>query len=100
MGLDIALSNLSLVFITVSTYTVVKTSTIVFTLGLAFLFRFERPTWYLGAVVGAVVVGQVMSAEASNAQFNSVGFYICLASALMSALRWILSQRVMHRDKD
>lgn len=103
MGLDIALSNLSLVFITVSAYTVAKTSTIVFTLLLAFAFRFERPTWYLGAVVGMVVVGQVLSVEASSThggQFNSTGFFICLVAALMSALRWTLAQRVMHRDSD
>lgn len=103
MGLDIALSNLSLVFITVSAYTVAKTSTIVFTLLLAFAFRFERPTWYLGAVVGMVVVGQVLSVEASSTrggQFNSTGFFICLVAALMSALRWTLAQRVMHKDSD
>ena len=99
MALDIALSNLSLAFITVSVYTVAKTSTIVFTLGLAFLFRFERPTWFLGGVVTLVVVGQVMSVE-GDAQFDVFGFIMCLIAALMSALRWIFSQRVMHRDRD
>ena len=99
MGLDIALSNLSLVFITVSVYTVAKTSSIVFTLLLAFVFRFERPTWFLGAVVAMVTVGQIMSAE-GDAQFDVLGFCICLTAALMSALRWTLAQRVMHRDSN
>jgi solute carrier family 35 protein C2 len=97
MGLDIALSNLSLVFVTVSAYTVAKTSTIVFTLLLAFMFRFERPTWFLGTIVTMVTVGQIMSVE-GDSQFNLTGFVIVIIAALMSALRWTLAQRVMHRD--
>lgn len=99
MGLDIALSNLSLVFISVSFYTVVKTSSIIFTLLLAFWFRFERPSWYLFAVVAVVSVGQIMSVEGESS-FNVSGFFICLTAAFMSGLRWTLSQRVMHRNPD
>jgi len=97
MGLDIALSNLSLVFISVSFYTVVKTSSIVFTLVLAFWFRFERPSWYLAGVVCVVSVGQVMSVKGETG-FDLSGFFLCLVASFMSGLRWTLSQRVLHRD--
>ena len=99
MGLDIDGSNLSLVFITVSVYTVAKTSSIVFTLLLAFVFRFERPTWILGAVVAMVTVGQIMSVEGDDR--GSTSWRISsITAALVSALRWTLAQRVMHRDSN
>ena len=56
-----------------------------------------RPTWFLGTIVAMVTVGQIMSVE-GDSQFNLTGFVIVIIAALMSALRWTLAQRVMHRD--
>jgi len=44
-GLDIGLSNKSLVFITMSFYTMCKSTTPVFLLLFAFAMRIERPSW-------------------------------------------------------
>lgn len=41
-GLDIGFSNMSLVFITMSFYTMCKSTVPVFLLGFAFLWRIER----------------------------------------------------------
>jgi solute carrier family 35 protein C2 len=47
-GLDIGLSNLSLVYITMSFYTMCKSTVPVFLLFFAFIWRIER--WALGSV--------------------------------------------------
>ena len=60
-GLDIALSNLSFLFVTVSFYTMVKPLGLLFTLLLAFLLRLETPSAGLIATVLAIFVGVLLA---------------------------------------
>ena len=56
-GLDIALSNLSFLYVTVSFYTMVKPCSLVFTLLMAVMLRLEKPTPGLVSAVLAVFSG-------------------------------------------
>ena len=95
LGLDIGLSNWSLVYITVSFYTLTKTASILFVLAFAFILKLEHPSVSLAAVMATIAVGEALTV-AGETQFNAGGFFICLLASLMSGVRWILSQRVMH----
>jgi drug/metabolite transporter (DMT)-like permease len=61
-GLDIGLSNNSLKYITLSLYTMVKSSAPIFVLLFAFLFRLEKPTFKLVSIdLQAIYLSVVLS---------------------------------------
>ncbi|KAG8873176.1 Triose-phosphate Transporter [Tulasnella sp. 331] len=59
-GLDIGLGNLSLKTITLSLYTMCKSSSLIFVLVFAFLFRLERFSLKLVSVILLITVGVLM----------------------------------------
>ncbi|KAG9023940.1 Triose-phosphate Transporter [Tulasnella sp. JGI-2019a] len=59
-GLDIGLSNLSLKTITLSLYTMCKSSSLIFVLTFAFIFRLERFSLRLVSVILLITVGVLM----------------------------------------
>jgi hypothetical protein len=94
-ALDIGLSNYSLVFLTLSFYTMCKSTAPIFLLGFAFLFRLERPSWQLAAVVAVVTVGLLLTVYGET-QFDAIGFALVMSAAVMAGLRWTLTQ--VHYD--
>lgn len=56
-ALDIGLSNTSLKSITLTLYTMCKSSNLVFVLVFAFLFKLEKLRWNLVAVIMVITVG-------------------------------------------
>ena len=95
MGLDIGLSNISLVYITVSFYTLTKTTSLIFTLFVSFITGIEKFSWTLTGIVVTVMLGEA-AAVIGETQFNAIGFLICLSAAAVSAIRWVVAQKVMH----
>ena len=95
MGMDIGLSNLSLVYVTVSFYTLAKTSSILFLLAFAFWLRLEPVSLRLTAAALTLTLGEVLTVQGET-QFNVLGFFLVIAAAACSGLRWVLSQRVLH----
>ena len=95
MGLDIGLSNISLVYITVSFYTLTKTTSLIFTLFVSFVTGMEKFSWTLTGIVVTVMFGEA-AAVIGETQFNAIGFFICLSAAAVSAVRWVIAQKVMH----
>jgi solute carrier family 35 protein C2 len=95
MGLDIGLSNISLVYITVSFYTLTKTTSLIFTLFVSFVTGMEKFSWTLTGIVLTVMLGEA-AAVIGETQFNAIGFFICLSAAAVSAVRWVIAQKVMH----
>ena len=95
MGMDIGLSNLSLVYVTVSFYTLAKTSSILFLLAFAFWLRLEPVSLRLTAAALTLTLGEVLTVQGET-QFNALGFFLVVAAAACSGLRWVLSQRVLH----
>lgn len=68
-GLDIGLSNLSLRTITLSLYTMCKSSSLIFVLTFAFLFRLEKFSWRLVGVILLITAGvllMVLSTDVSG----------------------------------
>jgi len=74
MGLDIGLSNISLVYITVSFYTLTKTTSLIFTLFVSFITGMEKFSWTLTGIVVTVMLGEA-AAVIGETQFNAIGFF-------------------------
>jgi len=89
--MDVALSNLSMVLITVTFYTMVKSSSPIFTLAFAFLLKIEPVQAKLLAVVGVIALGELLTVYGET-DFNLTGFILCLSASGLSGLRWTLVQ--------
>ena len=94
-ALDIGLSNLALVRITLTFYTMVKSSTPVFVLGWAYIFKLERITLPLIGVIGIIAAGEFLTVY-GEVEFDLWGFLLCLCASLLSGLRWTLVQTLLQ----
>eukprot|EP01135_Chromosphaera_perkinsii_P001923 Nk52_evm72s212 gene=Nk52_evmTU72s212 len=97
-ALDIGLTNSSLLFITVTLITMIKSSTIVFMVLFAFAFRLEKFTWTLCLIILSISGGVSMTTY-SKTEFNLIGVLMCFSAAILAALRWILTQ-ILMQDKE
>ncbi|KAJ1900459.1 hypothetical protein LPJ66_001446 [Kickxella alabastrina] len=97
-ALDIGLSNISLRTITLTFYTMCKSSGLGFVLLFAFLFGLERVRFVLIAVIAIITVGVVLMA-AGEVDFNLMGFTQVVSSAAMSGLRWSLTQILLSQAR-
>lgn len=93
-GLDIGLSNLSLKTITLSFYTMCKSSSLIFVLSFAFLFRLEVFSLRLVAVI-LLIFGGVILMVASETAFVLPGFLLVMTASACGGLRWSLTQLLM-----
>lgn len=88
---DVGLSNLSLVSITITFYTMIKSSTPIFVVGWAYLFGIEKITWSLLGVVVVIALGECLTVL-GEVEFVMKGFLLCLCASLLSGARWTLVQ--------
>ena len=88
---DVGLSNLSMVTMSITFYTMVKASTPVFVLTWAYFFGIVRITWALIGVVLVIVIGEFLTV-AGEVDFVLEGFILCLMGSIMSGARWTLVQ--------
>jgi len=96
-GLDIGMSNLSLRTITLSFYTMCKSSSLIFVLAFAFLFRLESFSWRLVGVILLICAG-VLLMVATETHFIVSGFILVISASALGGLRWSLTQLLL-RDK-
>ncbi|ETS87499.1 hypothetical protein PFICI_01327 [Pestalotiopsis fici W106-1] len=96
-GLDIGLGNASLKFITLTFYTMCKSSSLAFVLLFAFMFRLETPTWKLVAIIATMTLGVVMMV-AGEVEFKLNGFVLVISAAFFSGFRWGLTQILLLRN--
>ncbi|KAK2073519.1 hypothetical protein P8C59_007800 [Phyllachora maydis] len=96
-SLDIGLGNTSLKFVTLTFYTMCKSSSLAFVLLFAFLFRLESPTWKLVAVIATMTMGVVMMV-AGEVEFRLAGFVLVISAAFFSGFRWGLTQILLLRN--
>lgn len=96
-GLDIGLGNTSLKFITLTFYTMCKSSSLAFVLLFAFVFRLETPTWKLVAIIATMTAGVVMMV-AGEVEFELGGFILVISAAFFSGFRWGLTQILLLRN--
>ncbi|KAK4991891.1 hypothetical protein LTR50_001510 [Elasticomyces elasticus] len=96
-GLDIGFGNMSLKYITLTFYTMCKSSVLAFVLFFALLFRLERPSWKLGGIIATMTAGVLMMVAGETA-FNALGFALVLSAAFFSGFRWSLTQILLLRS--
>ncbi|CAO0801236.1 unnamed protein product [Mucor circinelloides] len=95
-AVEISCANASLVLITLSFYTVIKSSTPVWVLLFSFMFGFEKPTLNLTAVISLIVIGVSLTVDGES-HYNTHGFMLVLVAAIASGLRWNLTQFLMKK---
>ncbi|KAF3928029.1 hypothetical protein AA313_de0201342 [Arthrobotrys entomopaga] len=96
-GLDIGLGNMSLKYISLAFYTMCKSSSLAFVLIFAFIFRLEKPTVKLVAVISVMTIGVIMMV-ADEAAFVLIGFILVMLASILSGLRWSLTQLLLLRN--
>ncbi|XP_065359500.1 solute carrier family 35 member C2 [Calliphora vicina] len=97
-GIDIGFSNWALALVSVSLYTMTKSSTIVFILIFAIMLGLEKKSWSLVFIVGLIAIGLFMFTYKST-QFDTLGFIFILVASLSGGIRWSLAQFVMQKSK-
>ncbi|KIW72835.1 hypothetical protein, variant [Phialophora macrospora] len=95
-SLDIGLGNTSLRFITLTFYTMCKSSVLIFVLVFAFLFRLERPSLKLILIILAMTLGVLMMVAGETA-FHALGFALAISASFFSGFRWALTQILLLR---
>jgi len=96
-GLDIGLSNTSLKNITLTFYTMIKSSTPVFVLSFAFLFGLEKPSMKLIGIIVIIVFG-VFIMVMEETEFNLFGFLEVVIATILGGLRWSMTQILLQKE--
>ncbi|GMM51104.1 Ymd8 protein [Starmerella bacillaris] len=100
-AMDIGLSNTSLLFVTLSFYTMIKTSALGFVLLFSVIFKLEVLTLRLVVIVAVMSLGVFMMVM-GEAEFSVLGFLLVLGASAASGLRWslikiFLEGKVIHK---
>ncbi|KAK5093770.1 hypothetical protein LTR24_003965 [Lithohypha guttulata] len=95
-SLDIGLGNASLQTITLTFYTMCKSSVLIFVLIFAFLFRLESPTVKLTLIILSMTLGVVMMVFGET-DFHLTGFVLAISASFFSGFRWSLTQILLLR---
>ncbi|KAK5230457.1 hypothetical protein LTR47_007599 [Exophiala xenobiotica] len=95
-SLDIGLGNTSLRYITLTFYTMCKSSVLIFVLTFAFLFRLERLSMKLVLIITAMTIGVLMMVAGETA-FHALGFTLAMSASFFSGFRWALTQILLLR---
>lgn len=125
---DIGFGNTSFRFITLTTYTMVKSSSIAFVLLFGILAKLEKFSYHLLGIVllmsfGVILMvdkdeghgsgyndpkehagsrdptGSIGREEDANVnQYYALGFTLVLLSSCMSGLRWVFTQLLLHKN--
>ncbi|KAJ1929344.1 hypothetical protein IWQ60_001265 [Tieghemiomyces parasiticus] len=95
-GLEIAMANSALMFITLSFYTFVKSSTPIWVLTFAFLFRIETFTWRLLGQIALICLGVALTIVGET-KFHAVGFCLVLGASVASGFRWCITQILLKK---
>lgn len=96
-ALDIGLGNFSLRFISLTFFTMCKSSVLLFVLLFAFIFRLESPSWKIGGIILMMTAGVVMMVAGETA-FDALGFILVMTASLCSGFRWSLTQILLLRN--
>lgn len=96
-GLDIGLGNFSLRYITLTFYTMCKSSSLAFVLLFAFLFRLETLSVRLVGIIATMTLG-VLLMVAGEVSFSTIGFILVISAAFFSGFRWGLTQILLLRN--
>lgn len=96
-GIDIGCSNWGLELITVSFYTMTKSTTIIFILGFSILLKLEKKSWSLCFIVTMISLGLSLFTYKAT-QFNATGFTLLIVASAASGVRWSCTQLLLQRS--
>ncbi|OBA20259.1 TPT-domain-containing protein [Metschnikowia bicuspidata var. bicuspidata NRRL YB-4993] len=103
---DIGLSNVALKYISLSLYTMLKTSSLVFVLLFGLLLRLERFNWRLVVIVVVMCASVMMMTEQSGKPAETtdngsqpLGVVLILAASAVSGLRWSFTQLLLKNNE-
>uniref|UniRef100_A0A1I7XMZ2 TPT domain-containing protein n=1 Tax=Heterorhabditis bacteriophora TaxID=37862 RepID=A0A1I7XMZ2_HETBA len=97
-SLDIGLSNWALEYVTVSLYTMAKSSSILFIVAFSLLLKLERWRPALGLESGFIAIGLFLFTWQSS-QLDLTGLLLVELAASCTGIRWTVSQMVMQREE-
>ncbi|OZJ04118.1 hypothetical protein BZG36_02865 [Bifiguratus adelaidae] len=97
-ALEICFANASLIYITLTFYTMVKSSTPIFVLVFSFLFGLERPKSKLILIISVMVIGVILTVRGET-QFDLFGFVLVGLATVISGLRWTMTQILLQADR-
>uniref|UniRef100_U5EVP5 Putative solute carrier family 35 member c2 n=1 Tax=Corethrella appendiculata TaxID=1370023 RepID=U5EVP5_9DIPT len=97
-GIDIGFSNWGLALVTISLYTMTKSTTIIFILFFAILLGLEKKSWSIVMIVVMISGGLTMFTYKTT-QFDALGFAFLLFASLSSGVRWSFAQVIMQKSK-
>lgn len=106
---DIGFGNVSFRYITLTTYTMVKSSSIAFVLLFGVLAKLEKFTYNLLGIVLLMSVGVMLMVDTGKGSQDDkgdnsgtflLGFTLVLLSACMSGLRWVFTQLLLVKNHD
>ena len=95
-SLDIGFSNWSFEFITISLYTMTKSTCVIFILAFAICFGLEKKRLSLMVIVLLISSGLFLFTYKAT-DFVWQGFILALSASFLGGLRWTLAQLVMQR---
>ncbi|KAK0422667.1 hypothetical protein QR680_007711 [Steinernema hermaphroditum] len=96
-SVDIGLSNWALEYVTVSLYTMAKSSSILFIVAFSLLLHLERWRPSLGLTATLIAVGLFLFTWQAS-QLDMLGLLLVELAAASTGVRWTVSQLVMQRD--
>ncbi|XP_070600402.1 LOW QUALITY PROTEIN: solute carrier family 35 member C2 [Erythrolamprus reginae] len=97
-ALDVGLSNWSFLYITVSLYTMTKSSAVLFILLFSLVFKLEEPRAALVLVV-VLIAGGLFLFTYEATQFDAQGFAMVLGASFLGGLRWTRTQILLQKDE-
>ncbi|CAH6719804.1 putative nucleotide-sugar transporter Ymd8p [[Candida] jaroonii] len=99
---DIGLSNVSIIYISLSLYTMLKTSSLMFVLIFGLIFKLEKFNWRLIIIVMVMTFSVLMMVSPNNSEDhkdnNSFGVFLVLLASVMSGLRWSFTQLLLKNN--
>ena len=97
---ELSISLVSLQYVTVSFFTMVKSSSIIFILIGAFMTGQERVNAFLLAVILLTGVGVILAAwdPKSTAGLEIIGFSLVLTASILNAFKWILTELLLNEN--
>lgn len=97
---ELSISLISLQYVTVSFFTMVKSSSIIFILLGAFMTGQERVNVFLISVIFLTGAGVILAAwdPKSTAGLEIIGFSLVLLSSILNAGKWILTELLLNEN--
>lgn len=96
-AVEVGGANLSLVFISLSFYTMIKSSSPIFILLFAFAFGLEEPRVSLILIMLTICLGVAITVV-GELQLNTMGLLLVLGATVASGFRWTITQILLQNS--